>query len=341
MRIIVDAMGGDNAPVEIIKGSVMAAEELGLEVVLTGRGEEILRCLGELGYKDLPRGIEVANASEVVLVEDDPANVIRTKKDSSLVVGLRLLRDGGGDAFVSAGSTGAVLSGATLIVKRIHGIRRAALAPIIPSSTGGSLLVDCGANVECTPEYLLQFAYMGSFYMKKVKGIENPRVGLVNNGTERTKGPALQRETWQLLSAAGEAGRINFIGNIEGREVLLGGCDVAVSDGFSGNVLLKGAEGMGLLILQELKNGLMSSTKSKVAAALLKDTFKDLKKRFDVSEVGGTLLLGISKTVVKAHGSCDAYAFRSAIVQAVNAAEANIAEDVSRNIDYMKLGAEE
>ena len=256
MRIIVDAMGGDNAPVEIIKGSVMAAEELGLEVVLTGRGEEILRCLGELGYKDLPRGIEVANASEVVLVEDDPANVIRTKKDSSLVVGLRLLRDGGGDAFVSAGSTGAVLSGATLIVKRIHGIRRAALAPIIPSSTGGSLLVDCGANVECTPEYLLQFAYMGSFYMKKVKGIENPRVGLVNNGTERTKGPALQRETWQLLNAAGEAGRINFIGNIEGREVLLGGCDVAVSDGFSGNVMLKGAEGMGLLILQALSRKL-------------------------------------------------------------------------------------
>ena len=339
MKIIVDAMGGDNAPFEIVKGAIMAAEEFGVEVTLVGRGEDILRSLAQMGRKDLPSGIEVANATQVVEMEDDPASVTREKSDSSMAVGLKLLRDEKADAMVSAGSTGALLSGATIIVKRIKGIRRAALAPILPSKGKGVLLVDCGANAECTPEYLLQFAYMGYYYMKKLSGIEKPRVGLLNIGTEESKGTTLQLKTYELLKDAGETGRINFVGNVEARGVLLGDCDVIVSDGFTGNVFLKGLEGACIFITDEIRQLFKKNSKTKLAAAILKDGFTELKMKLDMKEVGGTMLLGIQKPVIKAHGSVDAYAMRSAILQAINAVKSGVCADITENIEYMKLSS--
>lgn len=330
-------MGGDNAPFEIVKGAVMAAEEFGVDITLVGRGEEILRCMEQMGRKDLPSGIDIANASQVVEMEDDPASVTREKSDSSMTVGLKLLKDGNADAMVSAGSTGALLSGATLIVKRIKGIRRAALAPMLPSKGNGVLLVDCGANAECSAEYLLQFAYMGYYYMKKLSGIESPRVGLLNIGTEETKGTQLQREAYGLLKDAGESGRINFVGNVEARGVLLGDCDVVVSDGFSGNVFLKGLEGACMFVLGEIKDVFYKSKKTKLAAAMIKNDFSDLKKKMDMKEVGGTMLLGLQKPVIKAHGSVDAYAMRSAILQAINAVKSGVCTDITENVEYMKL----
>lgn len=335
MKIIVDAMGGDNAPFEIVKGAVEASKEFGVDIILTGKGDEILKCLHEMGENDLPRGIEIAHASEVISNCDDPSSVTRQKKDSSMSVGLRMLRDGAGDAMVSAGSTGALLSGATLIVKRIKGIRRAAMAPMLPNKKDGVLLVDCGANVECTAEYLLQFAFMGSYYAKNVCGIENPRIALLNNGSEESKGTALCKEAYALLKDAGDKGHINFVGNTEARDVMLGSCDVVVTDGFSGNIFLKGVEGVGMFILSEFKSILKKNIKSKIAALLIKDDIMSLKKKFDSDEVGGTALLGISKPVIKAHGSSDAYAMKNAIRQAINTVKAGITEDIQANIEYM------
>lgn len=342
MRIIVDAMGGDNAPMAAVEGAVMAAREFDTGIILTGRVEEILKCFEALGEKELPRGIEIADAPEVVEMEDDPASVIREKPDSSMAVGLKMLRDGAADAMVSAGSTGALLSGATLITKRIRGIRRAALAPFLPNKGDGVLLIDCGANAECNPEYLLQFAFMGSYYAKTMLGFESPRVGLLNIGAEETKGTELQRGSYALLRAAGDAGRINFVGNVEAREVMLGACDVIVTDGFSGNIFLKGMEGVGMFIMSEVKNVFMKSKKTKIAAAMVKDELSALKKKMDPSEIGGTALLGISKPVIKAHGSSDAYAIRSAIMQAINTAKSGVTALIEENIGYMRLsGGEE
>ncbi|MBR7081639.1 MAG: phosphate acyltransferase PlsX [Oscillospiraceae bacterium] len=342
MRIIVDAMGGDNAPMAAVEGAVMAAREFDTRIILTGRVEEILKCFEALGEKELPRGIEIADAPEVVEMEDDPASVIRTKPDSSMAVGLKMLRDGAADAMVSAGSTGALLSGATLITKRIRGIRRAALAPFLPNKGDGVLLIDCGANAECNPEYLLQFAFMGSYYAKTMLGFESPSVGLLNIGAEETKGTELQRGSYALLRAAGDAGRINFVGNVEAREVMLGACDVIVTDGFSGNIFLKGMEGVGMFIMSEVKNVFMKSKKTKIAAAMVKDELSALKKKMDPSEIGGTALLGISKPVIKAHGSSDAYAIRSAIMQAINTAKSGVTALIEENIGYMRLsGGEE
>ncbi|MDR0491982.1 MAG: phosphate acyltransferase PlsX, partial [Oscillospiraceae bacterium] len=237
MRIIIDAMGGDNAPGDIVKGALGAVLEHGVDIALVGRGEDILRSLESLGQKELPRGVEIVNASEIIGMEDDPANAVRVKKDASLTVALNLLRDGQGDALVSAGSTGAILSGATLIVKRVRGIRRAALAPLVPNKNGGGfVIIDSGANTECTAEYLLQFAFMGSFYAEDILKVTRPRVGLLNNGTERTKGTQLQFDAYGLLEKAGHDGDINYVGNIEAKEAMLGACDVLVCDGFSGNV---------------------------------------------------------------------------------------------------------
>lgn len=333
MKIIVDAMGGDFAPRAQVEGAVMAHREYGIEVVLVGREAEILACVEGA----LPAGVTIVAASEVVTMEDDSATVIRAKKDSSLVVGLNLLKDGGGDAFVSAGNTGALLSGATLIPKRIRGIRRAALSPVIPNKEGGALLIDCGANAECTPEYLLQFAFMGSFYMKRVLGKENPRVGILSNGTEETKGLPLQQETYALLKALAADGKINFIGNVEGRDVLLGGVDVVVTDGFTGNILLKGIEGTAMFLMGELKGIFKQSAISMLSAMLVKRGLKGLKAKLDVSEVGGTALLGITKPVIKAHGNSDAKTIRSAIRQARDLAQSGIIEDITANIDAVKL----
>lgn len=336
MRILVDAMGGDNAPEAIALGAIEAARTLAIEVVLVGRGEAILQALEKNGIKTLPEGVEIANAEDVVDMHDDPASVVRKRKDSSMVVGLRMLAEGGGDAFVSAGSTGALLTAATLVVKRIRGIRRAAMGPIIPTKNGnGAVLIDCGANAECTPEFLLQFAFMGAYYAKKSLGCENPRVALLNIGSEDTKGGALQKEAYALLKKAGEAGYLNFIGNVEARDVPLGGADVVVADGFAGNVLLKTVEGTALFMSSMVKDIFKKNLFTKLAALVCMSGINRMKGKLDYRETGGTLLLGITKPVVKAHGSSDARAIFSAIRQAAQAVEANITEDIRLNVDKM------
>ncbi len=294
------------------------------------------------GYTDLPRGVEIVHADQVITMEDNPSNAFREKKDSSLTVALNLLRDGVGDAMVSAGSTGALLSAATLITKRIKGIRRAALAPLIPTEDGaGAVLIDCGANVECTAEYLLQFAYMGNFYAKEIMGCKEPRIGLLNIGAEETKGTPLQKETYELLSKAKEAGRLNFIGNVEARDAMRGGVDVIVTDGFSGNILLKSIEGTASVLMHYLKDIFYKNTKNKLAALMLKKDVYGLKAMLDPSEVGGTALLGISKPVIKAHGSSNAEALENAIGQAKAVAESGLISDIESHIELMKVEKEE
>ena len=318
MRIILDAMGGDHAPQAPVIGALQAAKDFGAQIILVGRGEEILRVMRSQGYQDLPEGIEIAHADEVVDMHDDPANVIRKKKNSSMVIGLKMLADGMGDAFVSAGSTGALLSGATLLVKRVKGIRRAAMGPTMPNKAGGkTVILDCGANAECTPEFLLQFGLVGSIYAKKCLGVENPKVGLLNIGTEDSKGTPLQKEAYALLTAAHEKGIINFIGNTEARDVPMGAVDVIVCDGFAGNVLLKSIEGTAMFMGSLISKMFKKNAISKLAAALVMKDIKAFKKLLDYREIGGTPFLGIRKPVIKAHGSSDALAFRNAVRQAM------------------------
>ena len=337
MKIIVDAMGGDNAPQAVVQGALDAHKTLGVDILLVGRAADILKCVEACGETTLPKGVEIRDASEVVEICDDPATAFKVKKDSSLTVGLNLLKEGQGDAFVSAGSTGALLAGATLVVKRIRGLRRAAMGPVIPVFGGRAVLCDCGANAECTPEYLLQFAYLGSFYAKRVLGVENPRVGLLNIGAEETKGDTLRLETHALLKAAGEAGRINYIGSIEGNDAMMGEADVIVADGFTGNVFLKSMEGAAKFMFKELKKVLYSSAKTKMGAMLIKNDLASMKKLLDPSEVGGTAFLGISKPVIKAHGSSDARAITNAILRAREYAESGFIADIEANISAMKV----
>ena len=337
MKIIVDATGGDNAPEAIVNGALDALEGSGVDIMLVGRGEDILRVIERRGLQVLPRNVEIVNATEIIGYDDDPATAVRIKKDSSLTVALNQLRDGNGDALVSAGSTGALLSGATLIVKRVTGIRRAALAPVIPNSANGFVLIDCGANTECTAEYLLQFAYMGSFYAENVMHIDNPRVGLLNNGAERSKGAPLQLETFNLLEKAAAAGSLNFTGNVEAKDAIKGACDVLVADGFSGNVLLKSLEGMASLIMSELKVLFMKNALTKLAALIMKKHIGELRKKMDADVVGGTALLGITKPVIKAHGSSNAAAISSAIRQAALTAGSGIASRLQSNMELMKV----
>ena len=337
MKIIVDAMGGDNAPQAIVQGALDAHKQHGVDILLVGRAAEVLRAVEACGEKTLPAGVELKDASEVVEIADDPATAFKMKKDSSLTVGLNLLKAGEGDAFVSAGSTGALLSGATLLVKRIRGIRRAAMGPVIPVLGGKAILCDCGANAECTPEYLMQFAYLGNYYAKRVLGVEKPRVALLNIGAEEEKGDALRHETYALLQTASEAGRLYFTGNIEASDVMMGGADVVVADGFTGNVMLKSLEGTGKFLLKELKKMFLSSTKTKLAAAMVKSDMADMKKLLDPSEIGGTPFLGISKPVIKAHGSSDARAICNAVLRAKEYAESGFIADIEANIDVMKL----
>ena len=336
MKIIIDAMSGDKAPGEIVKGAVLARQESKVEIVLVGRETAVRRELDAAGAGN-DAGITVVNAAEIIDMHDDPSTAVRRKKDSSMAVALNLLRDGAGDAMVSAGNTGALLTGATLTVKRIRGIRRACMAPVLPVGQYGAMLIDCGANVECTPEYLLQFAYMGSFYSKKLRGCPNPRVGLLSNGTEDSKGGPLQKETYALLKAAGEQGRINFIGNIEGSDVFADKAEVIVTDGFTGNVMLKTIEGTAKFLMKNLKQVMLASTKNKIGAALLKKDMYGLKKMLDVNEVGGTPFLGVKMPVIKAHGSSDARAVASAVRQAVAFVNAGVIREIENNIDYMKL----
>ncbi len=329
MKIIIDAMGGDHAPEAAVLGALNAAKAYNVQIILVGRGEAILKALGDQGIRDLPQGIAIRNADDVVEMHDDPAAVLHKRKDSSMVVGLKMLAAGEGDAFVSAGSTGALLTAATLVVKRVKGIRRAAMAPAFPNKAGGKTIIcDCGANAECTPEFLLQFALVGSLHAKKVLGIEKPRVGLLNIGAEDSKGTDLQRSAYKLLTDAQEKGLIHFVGNVEGRDVPLGEVDVCVCDGFSGNVLLKSIEGTAMFMGSMLKRIFKKNLLSKVGYLLCQSGVKELTKLLDYREIGGTQFLGIKKPVIKAHGSSDALAFQNAIRQAMEAVEGNIAQEL-------------
>lgn len=332
--IVLDAMGGDHAPEAPVLGAIQAAKDFGAQVTLVGRGEDILKVMREHGIHDLPVGVEIANADEVVDMHDDPANVIRKKKNSSMVIGLRMVAEGQGDAFVSAGSTGALLSGATLIVKRVKGIRRAAMGPVIPNKAGGkTVLLDCGANAECTAEFLLQFGLVGSLYAKKYLGIENPRVGLLNIGTEDTKGTQLQKDAYALLQDASEQGLLNFVGNVEARGVPLGEVDVAVADGFAGNVMLKSIEGTAMFMGSMMKHKIFKRNfLSKIGYLFCKPGVDEVMKMLDYRETGGTQFLGIKKPVIKAHGSSDALAFRNAVKQAMDASQCNIADELEQGL---------
>ena len=338
MKIIVDAMGGDNAPLEIVKGALRAVKARpGLKIVLVGREAEVKAAAARCGAAALPESVSVVNAGEVIDMHDDPATAFKVKKDSSMTVGLNLLKEGAGDAFVSAGSTGALLSAGTLLVKRVKGIRRAAMAPLVPTAGRGFVLVDCGANAECTVEYLVQFAYLGSFYASKALGLDRPRVGLLNIGTEDSKGDGLRVEACQALKEAGAAGRLNFIGNSEAKEAVKGGCDVVVADGFSGNVMLKTIEGVGSFLGKEIKSMFMQNLRTKAAALMVKSGLDAFKERLNPDTIGGTPLLGLRKPVIKAHGSSGARAIENAIYQAVTAAEADLAGQIEANMAFMKM----
>ena len=340
MKIIVDAMGGDNAPLEIVKGALQGRARWGVDIVLTGDAAQILRALEECGEKTVPQGVEIANATQTVEMCDDPATVFRRKKDTSMGVGLTMLRDGKADALVSAGSTGALLTGATLITKRVRGIRRAAMAPVIPTTTGRAVLIDCGANAECTPEYLVQFAYLGNFYAKRVLGIGTPRVGLLNIGAEDSKGTDLQKQTLVRLREADAAGHLHFIGNIEAKEAIKGGCDVIVTDGFSGNILLKTMEGVGSFAGSALKGMFKKNLLTKLAALAVMPGLRDFKAQLDPNKVGGTAFIGISKPVIKAHGASNAEAIENAVGQAKQFAQSGLVADIEANNDLMRVEKE-
>lgn len=317
MKIIVDAFGGDHAPLAVIEGCRQAVDELGAEILLTGDEEKIRQAAAEA--KISLDGMEIVHAPSVIPVEEDPTTLLKKYADSSMAVGLRLLSEGKGEAFVSAGSTGALVVGSTLIVKRVKGVRRIAIGTLVPNAGAGYLLVDAGANHDCRPEMLLQFALMGSAYMEKVQGIQKPRVGLVNIGTEENKGTQLQLDVLPLLKEA----PIHFTGNVEARGLPLGEVDVAVTDGFTGNIILKTTEGMGKFFSNELKS-MVKSFPGVLGGLLLAGKFKALKKKSDSNEAGGAPLLGLRKPVIKAHGSSNAKAFKNAIRQAMTCHQNNM-----------------
>ena len=327
MRIIVDVMSGDNAPVELIKGASLSSfENPDVDYTLVGNKEIIEKTADSLGL-DIS-GFDIRHTDVVIEMDDDPLCVTRAKSDSSMSVGLRMLANGEGDAFVSAGNTGALFTGASLIVRKISGVRRAAIAAVLPADPP-VLLLDSGANINVTPNYIEEFAVMGSAYMKKIIGPESPRVGLLNNGAEEVKGTELQLEAHKLLK---ENELVNFVGNIEANMVMRNRCDVLVTDGFTGNVLLKSIEGMGRLMLKTMKGLFSKNVKSKAAYALIRGEVAGIKKTFDSSEYGGAPILGIAKPVIKAHGSSKERAFKNAIRQAIEYSKAEIVEDISRDM---------
>ncbi len=324
IKIAVDAMGGDNAPGEIVKGAVEAVNERSdIAVILTGRTADIERELGKYTYNQSQ--IEILEAPEVIETGEPPVNAIRKKKNSSIVAGMNLVKNGEADGFVSAGSSGAILVGGQVIVGRIKGVERPPLAPLIPTEQGVSLLIDCGANVDARPSHLVQFARMGSLYMKYVVGIENPRVAIVNIGVEEEKGNALVKETFPLLR---ECTDINFIGSIEAREIPHGGADVIVCEAFVGNVILKLYEGVGATLLSMVKKGLMSDLRSKIGALLIKPALKGTLKSFDASRYGGAPLLGLKGLVVKTHGNSKANEVKNSIIQCISFKEQEISDKI-------------
>ncbi len=333
MRIILDTMGGDNGSREFIKGALCAIDELDVDIIFVGDEQEIKKHLGETEEAEsYSRNISIINASEVVGMNDDPVSVMKQKPDASMTVALRALAEGKGDAVVSAGNTGALLTQATLIVKRIKGIRRAALCPMIPTAKRKALLIDSGANVECTPEYLLQFALLGSYYMENARKVKRPKVGLLNNGAEEHKGDTLHKEAYKLLAEAGDKGEINFIGNVEGRDVPLGKADVVVCDGFSGNVLLKTMEGVATLFSRELKNIFMVSKRAKFSALMVRKGINEFKKKMDYNEAGGAPLLGIRKPIIKIHGSSSSVSVFNAIKQSIDYIDSGLTIRLSKSL---------
>lgn len=342
MRIILDAMGGDLAPREPVRGAIMARNEFGCDITLVGQEEAIQKVLEQDGISQLPPGIDIVNATQVIEICDNPSTAWHDKKDSSMTVGLKMLRDGTGDAFISAGSTGALLSAGTLIVKRIPGIHRAAVAPIVPTGAGHAVLIDAGANSECTPEYMCQFALMGSFYAEMVLGRENPKVGLLNIGSEPSKGSELYKQVHQMLTRAGEAGKLNFVGNVEPTSIASeDAVDVIVADGFVGNILLKAMEGAANFLVKGLKDVFTTNLKTKLGYLMIQDNMGGFKKMIDSRETGGTAMLGLRKPVFKAHGSSDAYAISHAIGKAVEFVNPGFVDAIAKHVDSFQLSTEE
>ncbi len=328
IRVAVDAMGGDKAPVEIVKGAVLAVKDRSeIKVLLVGPKDILSKELAKYEYQK--QQIQIVDAEEVITNNDSPVMAIRSKKKSSIVIGSNLLKKGEADAFVSAGSTGAILAGGQLIVGRIKGVERPPLTPIIPTMNGQVLIADCGANVDAKPSQLVQFAKMGSIYMENILGIKNPRVAIVNIGAEEEKGNALVKETFPLLQ---ESSDINFIGSIEARDIPMGAADVIVCDAFVGNVILKLYEGVGSAIIEMIKNGLMSTRRSKIGALLSKPALKETLKAFDYSKYGGAPLLGLKGLVVITHGDSEASQISNAILQCVTFTEKKINDKIEKNM---------
>ena len=336
MKIIVDAMGGDNAPEPAVWGGALAAKEYGEQVLLVGDPDKVAAVLKDKGMEHTP-GVTIMPASDLVDMHDDPATVLRHKPDSSMAVAFKLLKSGEGDALVSAGNTGALLTGATLYGGRIKGIRRGALAPVMPCKGGQVMLCDAGANTECTAEMLLQFAFLGSLYAEKINGVKSPRVGLVNNGTEDTKGDPLRKEAYALLTKAGDEGRLNFVGNVEGSMVPLGACDIAVCDGYSGNVMLKTIEGVAKFMAGAIKDVFMRNTATKLSYLACKKGMDEFRDLFNQDKIGGAPFLGIAKPVIKAHGSSNEIAVMNAVRQAIAYTKSGMIQAVSENIKYMTI----
>lgn len=333
MKIIIDAMGGDYAPEAMMRGAAQAVKELGVEIIAVGDESKMRAALEGTQYT--LEGITLVPASEVIDMHDDPTAAIRHKKDSSMVKALTMLAHGEGDAVVSAGSTGALLTGATLLVKRMKNVKRAALGTVIPGAKKPYMLLDCGANVECRADMLQQFAVMGSTYMEKVMKVENPTVALVNNGAEDTKGPDTYVQAHQLLKNSG----LNFVGNIEPRDVPAGDADVVVADGFTGNVILKLTEGLAKYLMGQIKGVFLQSLKTKMAYLMVKAGLKNVKKKLDADEYGGAPLLGIAKPVIKAHGSSKEKAFKNAIRQAKRCVESGMCETMQSGLLAIKTEA--
>lgn len=323
MRIVVDAFGGDFAPKAALEGCALAKSEMDSTIVVCGDEEKIRECAKKENI-DIS-GIEILHAPSVLDIHDDPKSLLKAKADSSMAVGLKYVADGQGDAFVSAGSSGGIMVGGTFITKRIKGIKRPALAPVMPSMEKPFLLIDSGANIDMRPEFYAQFALMGSVYMERVMGVKNPRVGLLNIGSEETKGGDMLIEAHQMLKEL----PINFIGNVEARDVPYGACDVVVADGFSGNILLKTYEGTATAIMGMLKKTMLKSLKTKLAAAVLKPSLREMKSKMDYTEYGGAPLLGSAKPVFKTHGDSNAKTFKNAILNAEKFAKARVNEEIA------------
>lgn len=333
MRIIIDGMGGDNAPAEIVKGIVLATREISDEIIIVGIEKEIKKELKKYKGKYTDEQIKIVNATEIITNDDAPVKAIRTKKDSSMARGLSMVKEGEGDLFISAGSTGALMAGGLFILGRIQGIDRPAIASIYPILGGrASLLVDAGANAECKPNNLLEFATMGSIYMEKVIGRQKPAIGLVNIGVEEAKGTTLTKAAYDLIKKS----PVNFIGNVEAREIPKGACDVIVCDGFTGNVILKLTEGLAWNILQLLKKKFTDGLTAKMGAALLMGKMKELKSEFDYSEYGGAPILGVKGPIIKMHGSSNANGVKNTILKGIPYAKENVVQIIQNSVEALE-----